>query len=171
MIPTTAGSPDGTLTRRHWLQRIAATVGVAIGGAAVWNVPTIWARNIKNVTLRQFCIGVSNINEISRRAEEDLGFTLTMKGLDSDAVVQRAVTQPKSYDIADIEYWMAKKVVSTDVILHLDRQRFKLYDKIVPVFITGKLPAEAKAAQGPAPHTVEFVTGTDLAQLAAEPTR
>ena len=171
MIPTTSGSPDGTMTRRRWLQRIAATVGVAIGGAAVRSVPTIWAQNIKNVTLRQFGTGVSNINEISRKAKEDLGFTLTMTALDSDAVVQRAVTQPKSYDIADIEYWMAKKVVPTGVLLPLDTQRIKLFDKIVPVFITGKLTPEAKVAQGTALHTVEFVTGADSAQLAAEPTR
>jgi putative spermidine/putrescine transport system substrate-binding protein len=171
MIPMTSGSPDGTMTRRRWLQRIAATVGVAIGGAARRNVPTIWAQNIKNVTLRQFGTGVSNINEISRKAKEDLGFTLTMTALDSDAVVQRAVTQPKSYDIADIEYWMAKKVVPTGVLLPLDTQRIKLFDKIVPVFITGKLTPEAKVAQGTAPHTVEFVTGANSAQLAAEPTR
>jgi putative spermidine/putrescine transport system substrate-binding protein len=94
-----------------------------------------------------------------------------MTALDSDAVVQRAVTQPKSYDIADIEYWMAKKVVPTGVLLPLDTQRIKLFDKIVPVFITGKLTPEAKVAQGTAPHTVELVTGADSAQLAAEPTR
>ena len=126
MIPTTAGSSDGALTRRRWLQHMAASVGVAIGGTAVWGVPTIWAQNIKNVTLRQFGTGVSNINEISRKAKEDLGFTLTMTALDSDAVVQRAVTQPKSYDIADIEYWMAKKVVPTGVLLPLDTQRMSL---------------------------------------------
>src|SRR5512132_3327047 len=115
MIPTTPSSPAGAMTRRRWLQGIAATIGVAIGGWAVRGVPMVWAQNIKNVTLRQFGTGVSNINEISRKAKEDLGFTLTMTALDSDAVVQRAVTQPKSYDIADIEYWMAKKVVPTGV--------------------------------------------------------
>jgi len=66
---------------------------------------------------------------------------------------------------------MAKKVVPTGVLLPLDTQRIKLFDKIVPVFITGKLTPEAKVAQGTAPHTVEFVTGADSAQLAAEPTR
>ncbi len=42
--------------------------------------------------------------------KEDLGFTLEMTALDSDAVTQRAVTQPNSFDIADIEYWICKKV-------------------------------------------------------------
>jgi putative spermidine/putrescine transport system substrate-binding protein len=171
MIPIASASPAGAMTRRRWLHGMAATISVAISGSAVRGVPMVWAQNIKNVTLRQFGTGVSNINEISRKAKEDLGFTLTMTALDSDAVVQRAVTQPKSYDIADIEYWMAKKVVPTGVLLPLDTQRIKLFDKIVPVFITGKLTPEAKVAQGTAPHTVEFVTGADSAQLAAEPTR
>jgi putative spermidine/putrescine transport system substrate-binding protein len=171
MVPTTSGRLDATMTRRRWLRRAAATLGLAIGGGLVKGVPTIWAQQIKNVTLRQFGTGVSNINEIARKAKEDLGVTLTMTALDSDAVVQRAVTQPKSYDIADIEYWTAKKVVPTGVLQPLDTRKIKLFDKIVPIFTTGKLTPASKVAQGTAPHTVEFVTGADAAQFAAEPTR
>jgi putative spermidine/putrescine transport system substrate-binding protein len=63
MIPTTSSSPAGAMTRRRWLQGMAATIGVAIGGWAVRGVPMVWAQNIKNVTLRQFGTGVSNINK------------------------------------------------------------------------------------------------------------
>ena len=35
--------------------------------------------------------------------------------MDSDAAAQRAVTQPDSYDIADIEYWICKKVFPAGV--------------------------------------------------------
>ena len=38
----------------------------------------IMANNIKNVTLRQFGTGVSNINDIAKKVKEDLGFTLEM---------------------------------------------------------------------------------------------
>jgi putative spermidine/putrescine transport system substrate-binding protein len=171
MVPTTSGRLDGTMTRRRWLQSAIAVAGLAISGRLVHGVPTIWAQNIKNVTLRQFGTGVSNINEIARKAKEDLGITLTMTALDSDAVTQRAVTQPKSYDIADIEYWTAKKVVPTGVLMPLDTQKIKLFDKIVPIFTTGKLTPDSRVAQGTAPHTVEFVTGPDSGQFAAEPTR
>ena len=34
-----------------------------------------------------------------------------MTALDTDAVTQRAVTQPNSYDIADIEYWSLQEGV------------------------------------------------------------
>ena len=63
---------------------------------AITGFPTIWAQNIKNVTLRQFGTGVSNLNDVADKVKEDLGFTLQMTALDSDAVTQRAVTQPKS---------------------------------------------------------------------------
>ena len=84
MSPTTAGSPDGAMTRRRWLQRTMAAIGVAIGGVAGLAVPIIWAQHIKNVTLRQFGTGVSNINETARKAKADLGFSLTMTALNSD---------------------------------------------------------------------------------------
>jgi len=49
-------------------------------------------------------------------------------------------------------------------------QEPKLFEKIAPVFITGKLTPESAVAQGTAPHTVDFVTGADSAQFAKEPT-
>ena len=88
--------------------------------------PTIWAQNIKNVTLRQFGTGVSNLNAIADKVKQDLGFTLQMTALDTDAVTQKAVTQPKSYDIADIEYFAIKKVFPTGVMQPMDAKKIKL---------------------------------------------
>ena len=70
---------------------------------AITGFPVVWAQNIKNVTLRQFGTGVSNLNAIAEKVKQDLGFTLQMTALDTDAVTQKAVTQPKSYDVADID--------------------------------------------------------------------
>ena len=58
---------------------------------------------------------MSNLNAIADKCKEDLGITLEMTATDSDAAAQRAVTQPDSYDIADIEYWIAKKVFPAGV--------------------------------------------------------
>ena len=55
-------------------------------------------------TLRQFGTG-PNINAIAQKAKEDLGINLELTALDTDATAQRVVTQPKSFDIADIEYF------------------------------------------------------------------
>src|SRR5690606_26244439 len=125
------------VSRRAVLKGSAAVAGLAAGSGAITGFPTIWAQNIKNVTLRQFGTGVSNLNAVADKVKEDLGFTLQMTALDSDAVAQRAVTQPDSYDIADIEYWICKKVFPAGVMQPMDTMKMKYFDKIVPLFVTG----------------------------------
>ena len=135
----------------------AIVVGAAIGSKAITGFPTIWAQNIKNVTLRQFGTGVSNINEIAKRAKQDLGITMQMTALDTDATAQRVVTQPRSFDIADIEYFTLKKVWGSGNMQPMDIRKLRQFDKIVGIFKNGKLTPTSKIAQGTAPHTVSFV--------------
>jgi putative spermidine/putrescine transport system substrate-binding protein len=125
------------LSRRSVLKGAAATAGVALGSGAITGFPTIWAQKVK----------------------EDLGFKLEMTALDSDTVTQRAATQPKSFDIADIEYWIAKKVWPTGNLQAMDTTKIKEYDNIVGIFRNGKLTPSSVIAQGTAPHTVGFVDG------------
>jgi putative spermidine/putrescine transport system substrate-binding protein len=73
------------VSRRSILKGGAAVTGAALGSGAITGFPTIWAQNIKDVTLRQFGTGVSNLNEVAQKVKEDLGFTLEMTALDSDA--------------------------------------------------------------------------------------
>ncbi len=113
---------------------------------------------------------MSNLNAIADKCKEDIGITLEMTAMDSDAAAQRAVTQPDSYDIADIEYWIAKKVFPAGVMQPMDVSKLTYYDKIVPLFITGKLTPDSVIAQGTAPHTVGFVDGPDSTTFAKEPT-
>jgi putative spermidine/putrescine transport system substrate-binding protein len=135
----------------------AIAAGAAIGSGAITGFPMVWAQNIKNVTLRQFGTGVSNINDIAKKAKEDLGITLQMTALDTDSTAQRVVTQPKSFDIADIEYFTLKKVWGAGNLQPMEIKRLKQFDKIVGIFKDGKLTPESEIAQGTAPHTVSFV--------------
>ncbi len=128
--------------------------------------PTIWAQNIKNVTLRQFGTGVSALNPIAAKVKQDLGFTLQMTALDTDATAQKAVTQPRSYDVADIEYFLCKKVFPTNVLQPIETKRIKEYGRIVPLFTTGKLTPTSTIGQGTAPHTVSFVEGPKSTKFA-----
>ena len=154
--PTTPNS----LSRRDLLKRgSAVALGAAVGSQAITGFPTIWAQNIKNVTLRQFGTGVSNINAIAQKAKEDLGITLEMTALDTDATAQRVVTQPKSFDIADIEYFTLKKVWPSGNMQPMDISKLKYFDKIVGIFKDGRLTPSSKVAQGTAPHTVSFTDG------------
>ncbi|MEA2767095.1 MAG: putative spermidine/putrescine transport system substrate-binding protein, partial [Acetobacteraceae bacterium] len=148
-----------TRSRGFSRRSLLATAGVAAGSGAITGFPTIWAQNIKNVTLRQFGTGVSNLNAVADKVKSDLGFTLSMTALDTDAVTQKAVTQPKSYDIADIEYFAIKKVFPTGVMQPMDAKKIKLYDKIVPIFTKGKLTPDSPIAQGTTPYSVGYVDG------------
>ncbi|WP_419787090.1 ABC transporter substrate-binding protein [Pseudodesulfovibrio sp.] len=148
---------DGKMSRRKFLGTAAVATAAVAAAPVITGFPTVWAQNSKNVVLRQFGTGTASVNAIAEKAKEELGITVQMTAMDSDAVVQRAVTQPKSYDIADIEYWVCKKVYPAGVIQPMDTKRIKLYDKISPLFKNGKLTPDSQIAQGTAPHTVGFV--------------
>lgn len=152
------------LSRRSILKGAAALGGTALGTGVLGGFPTVWAQN--PITLRQFGTGVSNLNAIAEKCKADLGITLEMTATDSDAAAQRAVTQPDSYDIADIEYWILKKVYPAGVIQPMDISRLKYYDQIVPLFKNGKLTPDSVIAQGTAPHTVGFVESADASEFA-----
>src|ERR1700685_1085680 len=111
-----------------------ATLGAAAGSGAISGFPTIWAQDIKNVTIRQFGTGVSNLNAIADTVKQDLGFTLQMTALDTDAGRQKGVTHPRSCEVPAIEYFAIKKVFPTGVMQPMDTKRIKLFDKIVPIF-------------------------------------
>lgn len=156
-------------SRRSVLKGAAATAVAAATNTI--GAPMIWAQNIKDVTIRQFGTGVSNLNDVAVKVKEDLGFTLEMTALDSDSVTQRAATQPNSFDIADIEYWICKKVWPTGNLQAMDTTRIANFDKISPIFVTGKLTPESVVAQGTAPSKVGFVESEDSTTFATEPTQ
>jgi putative spermidine/putrescine transport system substrate-binding protein len=156
------------LSRRSVLKASAAVAGLAAGSGVITGFPTIWAQS--NITLRQFGTGTSNLNAIADKCKADLGITLEMTAMDTDAAAQRAATQPDSYDIADVEYITCKKVFPTGVLQPMDVTKRKYYDKIVPLFITGKLTPDSIIAQGTAPHTVGFVESADSTTFAKQPT-
>jgi putative spermidine/putrescine transport system substrate-binding protein len=147
------------MSQMRYSRRSVLKGTAAAAVASTFPAPMIWAQEIKDVVLRQAGTGVSAFNEVAAKVKEDLGFTLEMTALDSDAVTQRAATQPDSYDIADIEYWICKKVWPTGNLQAMDTSRIANYDKIVGIFRNGKLTPESVIAQGTAPHTVGFVEG------------
>ncbi len=149
------------MAKTGYSRRAMLKGGAAMAAASAFPAPMLWAQTIKDITLRQFGTGVSNLNDVANKVKEDLGFTLSMTALDSDAVTQRAATQPDSFDIADIEYWICKKVWPTGNLQAMDTSKIKNYDKIVGIFKSGKLTPESVIAQGTAPHTVGFVDGPD----------
>ena len=145
------------LSRRALLKGAASTAIAA--GSTTLGAPMLWAQNIKDVTIRQFGTGVSNLNDVANKVKEDLGFTLEMTALDTDSVTQRAATQPNSFDIADIEYFICKKVWAAGNMQAMDTSKIANYAKIAGTFRSGLLTPTSTIAQGTAPHTVGFTSG------------
>ena len=148
-----------TISKVRYTRRAMLKTGGAALAASTLPAPMVWGQETKDIVLRQFGTGVSNLNEVAQKVKEDLGFTLEMTALDSDSVTQRAATQPDSFDIADIEYWICKKVWPTGNLQAMDTSKIQNYDKIVGIFRSGKLTPESVIAQGTAPHSVGFVEG------------
>jgi len=159
-----------TISKARYSRRSLLKAGGAAVAASALPAPMVWGQESKNIVLRQFGTGVSNLNEVATKVKEDLGITLEMTALDSDSVTQRAATQPDSFDIADIEYWICKKVWPTGNLQAMDTSKIKNYDKIVGIFRSGKLTPTSTIAQGTAPHTVGFVEGPGSSKFATEET-
>jgi len=158
------------VTRRSVLKGAAALGGAAAGSGVITGFPTVWAQNIKDIVLRSTSTGTASANAIAAKAKEDLGITIQMTALDTDSVNNRIVTQPNSYELADIEYFSCKKIFPTGVLQPIDVSRVKGYDDIVPIFKNGKLTPESEVAQGTAPHKVSYVNGPDSTEFAPSPT-
>ena len=135
------------MSKMRYSRRALLKGGAAALAASALPAPMIWAQEIKDVVLRQAGTGVSAFNEVAAKVKEDLGFTLEMTALDSDAVTQRAATQPDSYDIADIEYWMCKKVWPAGNLQAMDISKIANFDKIAGTFRDGKLTPDSVIAQ------------------------
>jgi putative spermidine/putrescine transport system substrate-binding protein len=138
----------------------------------VTGFPTIWAQNLKDITLLQVGGSYSAIIEIARQATQDLGFKIDMQNAATDALVNRVATQPKSLDIADIEYWMPAKLLSRGVLQGIDLNRYKWWDKVVPIFSKGTYPDGREVSQqGISPYEMQYLEQADAKRFAKGPTR
>ena len=150
-----------TISKVRYSRRSMLKAGGAAVAAAALPAPMVWGQETKNITLRQFGTGVSNLNDVALKVKEDLGFTLEMTALDSDSVTQRAATQPDSFDIADIEYWICKKVWPTGNLQAMNASKIAQYDNIAGTFRSGLFTPESTLAQGTPPPPAGFTTYVD----------
>lgn len=60
------------MKKNHYSRRTLLKGAAAAGLASAFPAPMIWAQDIKDITLRQFGTGVSNLNEVAQKVKEDL---------------------------------------------------------------------------------------------------
>jgi putative spermidine/putrescine transport system substrate-binding protein len=145
---------------------------LVVGSGLVTGFPTIWAQKLQDITLLQVGGSYSAIIDIARQATKDLGFKIDMQTAATDALVNRVATQPKSLDIADIEYWMPAKLLSRGVLQGIDLNRYKWWDKVVPIFSKGTYPDGREVSrQGISPYEMQYLEQADAKRFAQGPTR
>jgi putative spermidine/putrescine transport system substrate-binding protein len=172
MVQGTPGSSPSRVTRRTFLKGASASTGLVAGSGWVTGFPTIWAQKLQDITLLQVGGSYSAIIDIARQATKDLGFKIDMQNAASDALVNRVATQPKSLDIADIEYWMPLKLLSRGVLQGIDLNRYKWWDKVVPIFTKGTYPdGHEVSRQGISPYEMQYLEQADAKRFAKGPTR
>ena len=125
------------VSRRHLLKAAAAAGGLAVGSSMIKGFPTIWAQNIKDVTLLHVGMSYSTIIDIAREATKELGFTIKMAVTDHAGFLNRVATQPDSVDIGDQELWQVYLLVPRGSYQPIETRKIKLWDKLTSLYTKG----------------------------------
>ncbi len=161
----------GTTSRRRILTGAATVAGAAIGTAAVRGFPTIWAQNIKDITLIHIGGSFAVIREIADQATKDLGFKIQMQAVDQKTLLQRSLAQPQSFDIENIDNSLIMYLQGKGVLKPIAVRDYKLWDKTLPMFTIGKYPdGRPISAEGLSPIKIGFWDGPDGKKFAGKPT-
>ena len=156
--------------RRQVLKGTAAVAGLAAGSGVLKGFPTIWAQNIKDVTLTHVGMSYSTIIDISRQASEDLDFTVEMAVTDHPGFVNRVTTQPDSVDVADGEIWQRLLTVPRGVFQGIDISRIKLWDRVTPIYSEGQFLGKQISRVGISPFEVMYLPSKEATTFADRPT-
>ena len=143
----------------------------AAGSGALTGFPTIWAQNIKDITLRHAGPPVAAIPKIAEQASKDLGFTISMQATENADLLNRFLSQSSAIDVGDVSIVFLKYLVGRNVLQAIPVGKVKDWDKIIPLFTKGIYPDGSEAStQGVAPYTVLYATGPDGQKFAKGPT-
>jgi putative spermidine/putrescine transport system substrate-binding protein len=133
------GAKGAVVTRRHIL-RGAAAGGLLAGTEAITGFPTVWAQEVKDVTLVHVGGSYSAIKEIGEQASKDLGFKVVMQAVDPDTQLNRSLTQQKTIDINDMPTTTVAYLLGKGVLQPVLVSKYKWWDQTVPLFTKGTYP-------------------------------
>jgi putative spermidine/putrescine transport system substrate-binding protein len=152
------------ISRRSILKGAAATAGAAAGSRII-GAPTIWAQEIKDITLTHIGVSYSVVQAIGDQAAKDLGFKVVMQNLDTSAAITRFITQPRSVDIPDLEGWQAKVAVQRGILQGIEVKKIKEFDNILPIFTKGDYEGKKVSRQGISPYEAMYVATKDATKI------
>jgi len=141
-----------TLSRRQFIGRSAAAV---TGTAWLSSPPAVHASS--QVSLRVLGTDVTLQEDIRRKAEQDLGISISFEPKGSAGVLQKASTRPESFDV--YEQWSNSMNVlwQANAIQPIDKGRISRWDEINSLTKTGRLTPGMSIGAGDAPHKLLHV--------------
>jgi putative spermidine/putrescine transport system substrate-binding protein len=158
------------MTRRRVLKGLAAGGAIA-AGEAITGFPTVWAQDIKDITLIHVGGSYSAIKDIADQAGKDLGFKIVMQAVDPDTQLSRSLSQPKTIDINDMATTTLPYLLGKKVLQAIPVDKYKYWDQTVPLFTKGTYPdGKAYSSQGMSPIKTLFYASKDADKLAGKPT-
>jgi putative spermidine/putrescine transport system substrate-binding protein len=104
-----------------------------------------------NPVLRVLGTGVTLIDPIKQRAEEDLGIELKLEVLDGVATQAKAVMQPASYDVYDQWFHSVELLWLSGAIQPIEIDRLPLWGEVNSLAKEGRLTPEARFGYGDNP--------------------
>jgi putative spermidine/putrescine transport system substrate-binding protein len=151
-------SGPSDLGRRKLLKAASAIAGAAAGSKAFTGFPTIWAQDIKDITLRHIGVSYSVVQAIGDQASKDLGFKVAMQNLDTSTAITRFITQPNSVDIPDLEGWQAKVAVPRGILQGIEVKKITRFNDMLPIFTKGEYEGKKVSRQGISPYEAMYWT-------------
>ncbi len=142
------------ITRRQFIKNACiTTAGVAL------TVKAPFVHSKTRPTLRVLGTHVTLQEEIRRRAEKELGIDIIFTPGGSAEVLQKASSDPSSFDL--YEQWSDSMNVlwRTNSIQPIDIDRLTYWDEINNLTKTGHIVEGAKIGTGDAPHKLLYVQG------------
>lgn len=152
------------VSRRNILKGGAAAVGAAAASQVI-GAPTIWAQEIKNITLRHVGVSYSVVQAVGEQASKDLGFKVITQNTDTSAAITRFITQPRSVDIPDLEAWQAKVAVPRGILQGIDTKKIKEFDNILSIFTKGEYKDDKVSTQGISPYPAMYIPSKDATKI------
>ena len=149
-------------SRRTVLKGTAAAAGIAAGSGVLTGFPTIWAQNIKDVTLRHVGSAVTHLDPFREMAEKALGFKIEFTVLDFNSIQNRAITQPRSGDLFEPAYNQMRRCWPTGNFQAIDASRLKHWDEAIDLYkAPGMIWPDARFGEGQNPSLVQYTSGMD----------
>ncbi|EWH11259.1 signal peptide prediction, partial [Catenovulum agarivorans DS-2] len=138
-------------TRRRYIKTVLTA---SLGGVVASVAPHVWSK--KRLRLRVLGTHVTLQEAIRQQAMQDLGIEVSFEPGGSATVLQKASTQPASFDL--YEQWSdsINLLWSAKAIQPIDIQRLKYWGEINDLTKTGRLVADAKTGAGDAPYKLLY---------------